>query len=187
MNEQKQPPVLPWDAHNQKLVSEVHPTDWKNPTPASRYNLVVIGGGTSSLPPKYPCPQIHLGKETLPYHGPGRERRTGAIQNSSKMAPDHIFDGRSFESRPNPEIAICGKPGFEGKDETGLPHSKRFATPPRYRTSARFWSASAPAVLFRHSPPEVIRSAHNSEVRPQPSRLSKTLSKTLLSTSGFCL
>ena len=49
MNEQKQPPVLPWDAHNQKLVSEVHPTDWKNPTPASRYNLVVIGGGTAGL------------------------------------------------------------------------------------------------------------------------------------------
>jgi cation diffusion facilitator CzcD-associated flavoprotein CzcO len=43
------PPVLPWDAHNQKLVSNVHPADWKNPTPAPRYNLVVIGGGTAGL------------------------------------------------------------------------------------------------------------------------------------------
>jgi len=49
MSEQSQPPVLPWDAHNQKLVSNVHPADWKNPTPASRYNLVVIGGGTAGL------------------------------------------------------------------------------------------------------------------------------------------
>jgi len=49
MSEQTQPPILPWDSHNQKLVSNVHPLDWKNPTPAERYNLVVIGGGTAGL------------------------------------------------------------------------------------------------------------------------------------------
>lgn len=49
MNEQTQPPVQPWDAHNKKLVSNVHPADWKNPTPGPRYNLVVIGGGTAGL------------------------------------------------------------------------------------------------------------------------------------------
>ncbi|MEO6898079.1 MAG: mercuric reductase [Caldimonas sp.] len=49
MSEQAQPPVLPWDAHNQKLVANVHPADWNNPTPAKRYNLVVIGGGTAGL------------------------------------------------------------------------------------------------------------------------------------------
>ena len=49
MNKQNQPPVLPWDSHNQKLVSHVHPRDWKNPPPAKCYNLVVIGGGTAGL------------------------------------------------------------------------------------------------------------------------------------------
>jgi pyruvate/2-oxoglutarate dehydrogenase complex dihydrolipoamide dehydrogenase (E3) component len=49
MSEQTQPPVQPWDAHNQKLVSNVHPAGWKNPTPAPRYNLAVIGGGTAGL------------------------------------------------------------------------------------------------------------------------------------------
>ena len=49
MTEQSSPAVLPWDAHNQKLVANVHPADWKNPTPAPRYNLVVIGGGTAGL------------------------------------------------------------------------------------------------------------------------------------------
>jgi len=49
MSEQTQPPVLPWDNHNQRLVSNVHPLNWKNPTPAERYNLVVIGGGTAGL------------------------------------------------------------------------------------------------------------------------------------------
>lgn len=41
--------VAPWDPHNQRLVSHVHPGDWKNPTPSGRYNLVVIGGGTAGL------------------------------------------------------------------------------------------------------------------------------------------
>ena len=47
--ENDQPSVSPWDAHNQKLVSHVHPPEWKNPEPASRYNLVVIGAGTAGL------------------------------------------------------------------------------------------------------------------------------------------
>lgn len=49
MSEANQPPILPWDTHNQKLVSHVHPADWKNPAPAPRYHLVVIGGGTAGL------------------------------------------------------------------------------------------------------------------------------------------
>jgi pyruvate/2-oxoglutarate dehydrogenase complex dihydrolipoamide dehydrogenase (E3) component len=47
--ENDQPIVNPWDVYNQHLVSQVHPLDWKNPTPASRYNLVVIGAGTAGL------------------------------------------------------------------------------------------------------------------------------------------
>ena len=39
----------PWDEHNQKLMSEVHPQDWTNPKPAGRYNLVVVGAGTAGL------------------------------------------------------------------------------------------------------------------------------------------
>jgi len=41
--------VKPADAHNARLVSNVHPPDWQNPTPASCYNLVVIGAGTAGL------------------------------------------------------------------------------------------------------------------------------------------
>ncbi len=43
------PLVSPMDAHNRKLVSNVHPSDWVNPEPAGRYNLVVIGAGTAGL------------------------------------------------------------------------------------------------------------------------------------------
>src|ERR687888_1069865 len=41
--------LLPPDAHNQTLVANVHPPDWVNPSPAPRYNLVVIGAGTAGL------------------------------------------------------------------------------------------------------------------------------------------
>ncbi len=41
--------IEPWDAHNQDLVSKVHPPDWTNPEPAKKYNLVVIGAGTAGL------------------------------------------------------------------------------------------------------------------------------------------
>jgi pyruvate/2-oxoglutarate dehydrogenase complex dihydrolipoamide dehydrogenase (E3) component len=43
------PLVLPLDNYNRTLVKNVHPLEWKNPEPASRYNLVVIGAGTAGL------------------------------------------------------------------------------------------------------------------------------------------
>jgi len=45
----KQPDLLPRDAHNAHLVANVHPGDWVNPEPADRYNLVVVGAGTAGL------------------------------------------------------------------------------------------------------------------------------------------
>lgn len=41
--------LQPFDEHNQKLASNVHPPAWENPTPSGRYNLVVIGAGTAGL------------------------------------------------------------------------------------------------------------------------------------------
>jgi len=43
------PVVTPRDHYNETLLANVHPPDWVNPTPARRYNLVVIGGGTAGL------------------------------------------------------------------------------------------------------------------------------------------
>lgn len=41
--------VLPNDEHNQRLVENVHPSNWVNPEPTGRYNIVVIGAGTAGL------------------------------------------------------------------------------------------------------------------------------------------
>jgi pyruvate/2-oxoglutarate dehydrogenase complex dihydrolipoamide dehydrogenase (E3) component len=43
------PQLEPHDEYNQRLENSVHPPDWQNPTPAGRYNLVVIGAGTAGL------------------------------------------------------------------------------------------------------------------------------------------
>jgi pyruvate/2-oxoglutarate dehydrogenase complex dihydrolipoamide dehydrogenase (E3) component len=41
--------ILPDDEHNRTLVERVHPSDWKNPHPAPKYNLVIVGAGTAGL------------------------------------------------------------------------------------------------------------------------------------------
>ncbi len=43
------PRPAPDDVHNRALIEQVHPSDWRNPEPARRYNLVVIGAGTAGL------------------------------------------------------------------------------------------------------------------------------------------
>jgi pyruvate/2-oxoglutarate dehydrogenase complex dihydrolipoamide dehydrogenase (E3) component len=44
-----EPALLPLDRHNQTLRDAVHPANWTNPTPAQRYDLVVMGAGTAGL------------------------------------------------------------------------------------------------------------------------------------------
>jgi pyruvate/2-oxoglutarate dehydrogenase complex dihydrolipoamide dehydrogenase (E3) component len=41
--------VSPPDCHNDALIANVRPTDWVNPEPSGRYNLVVIGAGAAGL------------------------------------------------------------------------------------------------------------------------------------------
>jgi pyruvate/2-oxoglutarate dehydrogenase complex dihydrolipoamide dehydrogenase (E3) component len=50
MTGEAMPPLIePDDEYNRMLVQNVHPSNWVNPEPAGRYNLVVIGAGTAGL------------------------------------------------------------------------------------------------------------------------------------------
>ena len=42
-------PVTPLDDDNARLLGNVRPSDWWNPDPAARYDLVVVGAGTGGL------------------------------------------------------------------------------------------------------------------------------------------
>jgi pyruvate/2-oxoglutarate dehydrogenase complex dihydrolipoamide dehydrogenase (E3) component len=44
-NDSTRPP----DAYERERLDNVHPSGWRNPRPADRYNLVVVGGGTAGL------------------------------------------------------------------------------------------------------------------------------------------
>ena len=41
--------LQPDDEYNRLLAENVHPSEWQNPTPNGRYNLVVLGAGTAGL------------------------------------------------------------------------------------------------------------------------------------------
>eukprot|EP00002_Diphylleia_rotans_P006755 TRINITY_DN1613_c0_g1_i2.p1 TRINITY_DN1613_c0_g1~~TRINITY_DN1613_c0_g1_i2.p1 ORF type:complete len:671 (-),score=134.95 TRINITY_DN1613_c0_g1_i2:2168-4180(-) len=41
--------VAPMDSHNTRLLDNVHPPLWQNPSPATQYNMVVIGAGAGGL------------------------------------------------------------------------------------------------------------------------------------------
>ncbi|MDP1569358.1 MAG: mercuric reductase [Vicinamibacterales bacterium] len=43
------PQAQPLDDTNRRWLEHTHPSQWTNPTPDGRYNLVVIGGGTAGL------------------------------------------------------------------------------------------------------------------------------------------
>src|SRR5213594_4874367 len=37
------------DPYDKRLIENCHPSGWVNPTPAGKYNIVVIGAGTAGL------------------------------------------------------------------------------------------------------------------------------------------
>ncbi len=43
------PSSAPQDAHERERRAHLHPTDWRNPRPRDRYNLVVVGAGPAGL------------------------------------------------------------------------------------------------------------------------------------------
>src|SRR5688572_10010484 len=41
--------LIPQDPYERERLENVHPSGWRNPQPADRYNLVVVGAGTAGL------------------------------------------------------------------------------------------------------------------------------------------
>lgn len=78
------------DQYNSVLVSNVRPSDWVNPEPARRYNLVIVGAGPAGLAAVHAA----MGETT----GARAGKSTGAQATGAKIAliEDHLLGGEGL-------------------------------------------------------------------------------------------
>ncbi len=83
--------VLPKDEHNQKLLSNVHPADWKNPEPEPMYNLVVVGAGTAGLISAIATASLGGKVALIERHLMGGDcLNVGCVPSKALIAPSHL-------------------------------------------------------------------------------------------------
>jgi pyruvate/2-oxoglutarate dehydrogenase complex dihydrolipoamide dehydrogenase (E3) component len=105
--------LLPKDEYNLTLLSYVHPPDWVNPTPAERYDLVVIGAGTAGLVVAAGAAGLGLGLKValIERHLMGGDcLNVGCVPSkclirSSRVVAD-MRDAKPFGIEPPEQIAI---------------------------------------------------------------------------------
>lgn len=103
--------VPPMDVHNQSLVSDLHPSDWVNPQPASRYNLVVIGAGPAGLVVAAGAAGLGAKVALIEKHLMGGDcLNVGCVPSksvirSSRTAAE-IYDAKRFGIRLNAEVEV---------------------------------------------------------------------------------
>lgn len=105
--------------YDRRLIVEVHPASWTNPTPKGRYNLVVIGGGTAGLVSAVGAASLGARVALVERHWLGGDC-LNYVQNA-------LFFGRKRASAlvmpwctyTDPEVAHVGLYEQEAKDKGG--------------------------------------------------------------------
>ena len=91
--------LAPDDEHNRLLVENVHPPEWRNPTPEGRYNLVVLGAGS-------PFGPVHSARspitKTSGWPSSARSGPTGTRPRRSVAMP-----GRTCRCSNAPRTGAC--------------------------------------------------------------------------------
>ena len=101
------PLILPDDEHNRELLNNTHPSDWVNPEPRGRYNLVVIGSGTAGLTAAGGCAAVGGRVALIERHLTG-----GDCLVSSRPATILAYAGQTgrFSRRPqHPKASSLGR------------------------------------------------------------------------------
>ena len=81
----------PMDEHNQRLVDNVHPNDWKNPEPDGTYNLVAIGAGTAGLISAIGTAGLGGKVALIERHLMGGDcLNVGCVPSKALIAPSHL-------------------------------------------------------------------------------------------------
>ena len=79
------------DEHNQQLLANVHPADWKNPEPEGTYNLVAIGAGTAGLISAIGTTGLGGKVALIERHLMGGDcLNVGCVPSKALIAPSHL-------------------------------------------------------------------------------------------------
>jgi pyruvate/2-oxoglutarate dehydrogenase complex dihydrolipoamide dehydrogenase (E3) component len=79
------------DEHNRRLVDNVHPSDWQNPTPDGKYNLVAIGAGTAGLISAIGTAGLGGKVALIERHLMGGDcLNVGCVPSKALIAPSHL-------------------------------------------------------------------------------------------------
>jgi pyruvate/2-oxoglutarate dehydrogenase complex dihydrolipoamide dehydrogenase (E3) component len=98
----------PDDASNRTLIENVHPSDWQNPQPAGRYNLVVIGAGAAGLVTAAGAAGVGAKVALIERHLMGGDcLNVGCVPSKSLLRTAHTFAALG-ELRP---LGISGAEG----------------------------------------------------------------------------
>ncbi len=114
---------LPDDAHNARWVANVRPSDWRNPTPAGRYNMVVLGAGSAGL--VCAAGVAGLGGKVAVIEKQmlgGDCLNTGCVPSRAPLRPAHFIGGQTL--RFSKAVIATGSraavPPIPGLQETGF-------------------------------------------------------------------
>jgi pyruvate/2-oxoglutarate dehydrogenase complex dihydrolipoamide dehydrogenase (E3) component len=138
MNKPDENPIVsPSDEFNRALIAQVHPSDWQNPTPTQKYNLVVIGAGTAGLVTAAGAAGLGAKVALVEKHLMGGDcLNVGCVPSKSLIraarAAFDICEAEQFGVRIAPEIKIDFPAAMERlrKLRAGISHhdsAKRFS------------------------------------------------------------
>jgi len=102
--------IHPMDKHNQTLIENVHPSDWKNPTPDGPYNLVVIGAGTAGLVSAAGAAGLGAKVALIERHLMGGDcLNVGCVPSKGLLGPAH----RIGKTRDGRALGLLLKDGYD--------------------------------------------------------------------------
>ena len=121
--------VRPDTEENRAWVENVHPSDWTNPVPAERYNLVVVGAGTAGLVTAAGAAGLGA-KVALVERGflGGDCLNVGCVPSKGVIRP----------ARAIHEARTAGEFGVEGTDALSIDFGKAMERMRRIRTKISF-------------------------------------------------
>src|SRR5438445_494258 len=89
------------DESDRELLANAHPDDWTNPTPAERYNLVAVGGGTAGIVAAVVAAGLGAKAALVERH------RLGGLAQAGYLTNETVF---SLDERPRRLIVVGAGP-----------------------------------------------------------------------------